>query len=165
MKRSITLFFIIISSTLYIPLLGYSMLKTPLILHNESRYVAGLGKDEIKIYNWIKENTEETDVILFAPETDELENIRETTLFWSGIEVFLNRPTYVNYKFVPTKSVDIAEWFKRLNLRRDAFRFGCNELKVISPEYVLATNIDKNLKNCLKTTFQTDSLMIAKFLR
>lgn len=83
---------------------------------------------------WLRENTPADAVVVAGPWPA---NYRpETRSPWVGFERLIERPTLVNYKFVPTRKDEIIRWYNLLAWRRDVFAGNCHRLAEQPVDYL-----------------------------
>lgn len=107
-----------------------------------------LSDDEKKVSNWLNEHTQTSDVILF----DEGDNEKLTT---ENFEQLVNRPSLVNWKFVPTTKYAIARWYRLMLLKRKAFSGDCSAFASLPAKYYISYSEAsyKNVSHCSRTVF------------
>lgn len=107
-----------------------------------------LSDDEKKVSNWLNEHTQTSDIILF----EEGDNEKLTT---ENFEQLVNRPSLVNWKFVPTTKYAIARWYRLMLLKRKAFSGDCSAFASLPAKYYISYSEAsyKNISHCSRTVF------------
>lgn len=90
-------------------------------------------EDAEALFAWLKANTAREDVVVLepTPETDSLIGP------WVGFERAIERPTLVNYKFVPTAKPDLVRWYRLIQWRQAVFRGDCGRLDEQPVDYLV----------------------------
>lgn len=83
-----------------------------------------IDEDSQALINWMRANTAPGDVLLIEP----LGGVREGELPTGGFERLMQRPTLVNWKFVPTLQPEIARWYRLIQWRNKLFAGDCTLL-------------------------------------
>tara|TARA_Y100000768_G_C23727870_1_gene563406 strand:+ start:87 stop:602 length:516 start_codon:yes stop_codon:yes gene_type:complete len=110
-----------------------------------------LEPHEKQLLLWIKENTNEDDVIMFERGGNYLgkkypngESVR-SILISSGWEVISKRAAYVNYKNSGTSIPEFMQWRKRMEEKNGIYSGKCSILKNIPVNYIVTFNeVSKN---------------------
>ncbi|MEL6830543.1 MAG: DUF6798 domain-containing protein, partial [Pseudomonadota bacterium] len=113
--------------------------------------LSGRQKDMV---SWIKENTSDDAVVLIAP-SPRVGDEGDAYLPWVGMEILLQRPTLVNYKFVPTSKTDVLRWYELLNWRRLLLSGDCTAFEGARLNYVVTRtqNSADALQACGRTVW------------
>ena len=120
-----------------------------------------LSTSEADMVNWIKEHTATDAIVMIEPLNDQPfkgEGIGQ----WAGMERLLQRPTLVNYKFVPTDKADLSRWYHLLEWRQSVFDGNCAVIEEYPVAYLMtrtAESIDR-LSACTEQVWQGEQIAI-----
>lgn len=137
----------------YGPKFAYNML-----LNNRINITKEYNDNEWQAVNWVKRNTNNGDIIILQKTEHEK---------WLAFESIVNRPTLVNYKFVPTLKSDIYEWYKRIKWKEKIFAGNCEAIGEYPVKYLLFFDktADKMLSSCSKVVWENEDLAISKIVK
>ena len=122
-----------------------------------------LTSPQADMVSWVKENTSSGDVVLIVPSPTQ-GNAGDTYLPWVGMEYLLERPTLVNFKFVPTSKTDTLRWYELLAWR-EAFSEGqCAPYKDVRVDYVIARSkqVAHALAPCGEIVWSTSEIFVIR---
>lgn len=125
------------------------------VFFSENRYEAVLTRDQKDILKWIELNTKTDEIIL-------IDSPNKNNVFDIGIELFLKRKTYVNWKLIPTNNLDMVEWYKRIITRNKAFNGECKNFELIYAVYVIHENASEVSSSCLTSIYDNNNYSISR---
>ena len=90
-----------------------------------------LNNYELEVINWVKNNTNESDIFLI----DESYNLKNINIRATGFEQNTKRPTVVNENNVYGSPKDIKRWASLISKKREIFNGNCD--KKIDYQYLV----------------------------
>ncbi|MFA5985470.1 MAG: hypothetical protein WC782_15745 [Methylococcaceae bacterium] len=107
-----------------------------------------LTDDEKIVVGWLKNNTEDSNIILF-------EEGYNGSFSTESFEQLVGRPSLVNWKFVPTTKYAIARWYHLMLLKRAAYSGECSAFQQLPAKYYISftESSNLNLNHCAKKAF------------
>ena len=120
---------------------------------------AMLTPEETEMVTWIRKFSDSEHIVLIEPSplADYLDG--EGGGQWAGIERLIERPTLVNFKFVPTAKADLARWYDLLLWREAVFAGGCARIYDYPVHYLITRARDsvERLSACADIVWQGET--------
>lgn len=116
---------------------------------------------ESDLVEWVGTQTPTGSVIVIQPLSGD-RFLGEGSGVWSGMERLLNRPTLVNYKFVPTDKPNMLKWYQLLQWRDAVFAGDCSSIDAYSVDYLIireAAN-EPSLAACTDLVWRSGELAV-----
>lgn len=115
------------------------------------------------LVNWAQTNTAPGDVVLIEPRG----GVQEGEMPSGGFERLMQRPTLINWKFVPTLSPEIARWYDLIQWRDKVFEGNCGLLSEQPVSWlILLQPIEKApAAACGQLVWQNESYAALKVVR
>lgn len=82
-----------------------------------------LSQPQAEVIDWLRNNTTSQEPILFSKWPDEPNQINS---LGHGLERLTQRPTFAEFKFVPTGPVELLRWYKLIQWKNSVFEEGCD---------------------------------------
>ena len=115
------------------------------------------------LIDWVQGNTARNDPILFAPWPEEFR--RRNNISWLAMERMTGRPTFVDYKFVPTGHADLVRWYRLLKWRELVFATGCKEVTTYPVAILIFRgNYDGKFDECTEPLWANDQFTVLKIV-
>jgi hypothetical protein len=95
-----------------------------------------LTPNERELVAWLRGNTPLNATVVIEP--------TERTDWnppWLAFERIIDRPTLVNFKFVPTQKADIARWYRLVRWRKEVFEGDCGRTSEYPADYLVTLNV------------------------
>ncbi|MEL7540395.1 MAG: hypothetical protein AAGJ51_05785, partial [Pseudomonadota bacterium] len=120
-----------------------------------------LSPAESDLIAWIDAHTISDSVIVIQPVADD-QFMGEGNGVWAGMERLLNRPTLVNFKFVPTDKADLKNWYQLTLWRRTLFAGDCSVIHDYPVDYLITrdTRTRQQLSACVAPVWRGGELSI-----
>ncbi|MEL7033596.1 MAG: hypothetical protein AAGL97_09640 [Pseudomonadota bacterium] len=143
------------------------LVATP-ALHSAARVVQGPAPlastatpAQADMIEWVKQNTEADAVIVMEP-VPTMRFMGEAVGIWVGMERLLERPTLVNFKFVPTAKADLARWYALILWRQALFEGACDRITEYRVDYLITRTAGSPdvLSDCTRIIWQSDENMV-----
>lgn len=136
---------------------------SPSIVSAISRYIHGpilletrLSLSEAQMVTWIRSNTSSDSVWAIEPVPNADFFRGEGSGQWAGMERLIERPTLVNFKFVPTAKADLARWYNLLFWREAVFAGACERIDAYPVDYLITRTVSgiERLRACTRVVWQ-----------
>ncbi len=117
-----------------------------------------LSQDEKILINWLKTKTSASDIMLY--EEDDIGKLNA-----ESFEQLVDKPTLVNWKFVPTTKYSIARWYRLMLLKRQAYSGVCLAFNQLPARYYIAYSISgrENISHCAEPVFSIGKYRVFYF--
>jgi hypothetical protein len=108
--------------------------------------------------NFISKFVNQNDVLL-------VEENGNSALNELNFELLTNKPSLVNWKFVPTNDFSITRWYKLNLLKRQAFMGDCNSMSILNVKYYMTYQNSEvlNSTKCLTKVFVAANYNIYRY--
>jgi len=95
-----------------------------------------LTPNERELVAWLRGNTAPDATVVIEPTAQ-----TDWTVPWLAFERLIDRPTLVNFKFVPTQKADIARWYRLVRWRKAVFEGDCGKILQQPADYLVTLNV------------------------
>ncbi|MEO1189156.1 MAG: DUF6798 domain-containing protein, partial [Pseudomonadota bacterium] len=135
------------------------------VLHGPAPLASAATPKQTEMIDWIKQHTEPDAVILMEP-VPSAQFMGEAAGIWVGMERLLERPTLVNFKFVPTAKADLARWYALILWRQALFDGACDRITEYQVDYLITRTADSptRLSACARVVWQGEENMVLAVL-
>lgn len=122
-----------------------------------------LEGSEKAAFDWVRENTDPGAVVVMEPVHSQVfqGEYRVPTV---AVERLTERPTVVNFKFVPTYPPDIAEWYRLIRWREALFAGDCSQLEMHPADYLIIRQHESiaGLAECTEVVMEGNGHWVAR---
>jgi len=94
-----------------------------------------LTPNERELIAWLGGNTPPDATVVIEPTAR-----TDWMVPWLAFERLIDRPTLVNFKFVPTQKADIARWYRLVRWRKAVFEGDCGRTSEHPADYLVTLN-------------------------
>jgi hypothetical protein len=135
----------------------YKTMALNTVFHTLTLYNS-FKQDEKELVDWLRNNTKVSDIILF-------EEGNNGKLVAESFELVVERPSLVNWKFVPTTKYSIARWYHLMLLKRQAYSGECSAFDKLPAKYYIAYSVSgyENISRCAETVFSIGKYHVVYF--
>ena len=95
-----------------------------------------LTPNERELIAWLRGNTPPDATVVIEPTAR-----TDWMVPWLAFERLIDRPTLVNFKFVPTHKADIARWYRLVRWRKAVFEGDCGRTSEHPADYLVTLNV------------------------
>jgi len=120
-----------------------------------------LSTSEADMVDWIEAHTSTDSIVMIEPLND-LPFKGEGMGAWAGMERLLQRPTLVNYKFVPTDKADLLRWSELLQWRQSVFDGNCTAIDDYPVAYLITRTAEsiERLRACTELVWRGEQTAV-----
>jgi len=117
-----------------------------------------IDPSQMELIKWLRQTDSQSTVLIEnAPEADWIPR-------WLAMERLIHRPTFVNFKFVPTERNDLARWYRLIRWKEAVFKGECERISEQPVDYlvILRPATMKTMLACGSLAWTNDTYSVIK---